>query len=157
MGLWLGGRKDQRYLILQWGQQHATFQCNIVFFKDWNCWMVHTHEQLLLTTYTKCAQRWAVHPGVMWAGMCCFVKQWILRIIEGSLHVPATEGRVPFAARIPELLESHTPWPCMCVCLLVCTVVQAREQGGDRELVVFTCQYSAHRAPQCANWYRAVR
>merc|ERR1719190_294647 len=21
-------------------------------------------------------------------------------------------------------------------------------------LVIFTCQYSAHRAPQCANWYR---
>merc|ERR1712159_677162 len=28
------------------------------------------------------------------------------------------------------------------------------EKWKDESLIVFTCQYSAHRAPQCANWYR---
>lgn len=28
------------------------------------------------------------------------------------------------------------------------------KQWSEEPLVVFTCQYSAHRAPQCANWYR---
>merc|ERR1712066_1197979 len=28
------------------------------------------------------------------------------------------------------------------------------QEWADQGLVVFTCQYSAHRAPQCANWYR---
>merc|ERR1719362_2116580 len=28
------------------------------------------------------------------------------------------------------------------------------QKWADQSLVVFTCQYSAHRAPQCANWYR---
>eukprot|EP00971_Amphidinium_carterae_P113351 2245635-Amphidinium_carterae.1 len=27
-------------------------------------------------------------------------------------------------------------------------------QWADQPLVVFTCQYCAHRAPQCANWYK---
>jgi len=54
-------------------------------------------------------------------------------LIEGAVHVPVV-GPVPFPARVPELL-----W-------------QWREQS----LVVFTCQYSCHRAPQCANWYREL-
>eukprot|EP00928_Gymnodinium_smaydae_P021168 TRINITY_DN18239_c0_g7_i1.p1 TRINITY_DN18239_c0_g7~~TRINITY_DN18239_c0_g7_i1.p1 ORF type:complete len:956 (+),score=155.58 TRINITY_DN18239_c0_g7_i1:89-2956(+) len=52
-------------------------------------------------------------------------------IIDGSTHVPAI-GSTTFTSRIPELVR----------------------QWADQPLVVFTCQYSAHRAPQCANWYR---
>jgi len=55
-------------------------------------------------------------------------------VIEGSVHVPAIhESRVTFASRVPELVK----------------------QWHDKEVVIFMCQYSAHRAPQCANWYRA--
>jgi len=53
-------------------------------------------------------------------------------LIDGALHVPAI-ATVPFLTRVPELVRK---W-------------------ADQNLVVFTCQYSAHRAPQCANWYRA--
>mmetsp|Transcript_48909 Transcript_48909/g.116257 ORF Transcript_48909/g.116257 Transcript_48909/m.116257 type:complete len:555 (+) Transcript_48909:178-1842(+) len=53
-------------------------------------------------------------------------------LINPSINIPAI-AEVPFYSRIDEL---------------------ARE-WQDQRLVVFTCQYSAHRAPQCANWYRA--
>jgi len=52
-------------------------------------------------------------------------------LIEGALHVPAID-KVPFLTRVPDLVR----------------------QWANQKLVVFTCQYSAHRAPQCANWYR---
>lgn len=52
-------------------------------------------------------------------------------LIEGAVHVPAID-KVPFLTRVPDLASRWT----------------------DEKLVVFTCQYSAHRAPQCANWYR---
>lgn len=51
--------------------------------------------------------------------------------IQGSVHVPAIDT-VPFITRAPELAQ----------------------QWSDQRLVIFHCQYSAHRAPQCANWYR---
>merc|ERR1719329_2050092 len=35
-------------------------------------------------------------------------------------------------------------------------VTQLVQQLSSQSLVVFTCQYSAHRAPQCANWYREM-
>eukprot|EP00931_Biecheleriopsis_adriatica_P091565 TRINITY_DN65449_c0_g1_i1.p1 TRINITY_DN65449_c0_g1~~TRINITY_DN65449_c0_g1_i1.p1 ORF type:complete len:951 (-),score=180.77 TRINITY_DN65449_c0_g1_i1:64-2916(-) len=54
-------------------------------------------------------------------------------LIEGATHEPAI-GSVPFPTRVPNLVQ----------------------QWADQSLVVFTCQYSAHRAPQCANWYRQV-
>mmetsp|Transcript_9295 Transcript_9295/g.16756 ORF Transcript_9295/g.16756 Transcript_9295/m.16756 type:complete len:645 (+) Transcript_9295:118-2052(+) len=53
-------------------------------------------------------------------------------LIDGSINVPAI-AKVPFYSRIDELVR----------------------EWADQRLVVFTCQYSAHRAPQCANWYRA--
>merc|ERR1740129_999017 len=52
-------------------------------------------------------------------------------LIPGALHVPAI-GQVPFPVRIPELVV----------------------QWEAAEVVVFTCQCSAHRARTCANWYR---
>lgn len=52
-------------------------------------------------------------------------------LIDGALHVPAIDT-VPFLTRVPDLVR----------------------QWADQKLVIFTCQYSAHRAPQCANWYR---
>lgn len=52
-------------------------------------------------------------------------------LIAGSVHVPAI-GEPMFPARLPELLRSF----------------------ANERLVVFTCQYCAHRGPQCANWYR---
>lgn len=51
--------------------------------------------------------------------------------IEGAVHVPAIDT-VPFLTKVPELAQ----------------------RWADEQLVVFHCQYSAHRAPQCANWYR---
>lgn len=54
-------------------------------------------------------------------------------LIEGALHVPVIDPAMPFTAKVPQLVQ------------------QFKTQG----LVVFTCQYSAHRAPQAANWYRA--
>merc|ERR1712137_940679 len=55
-------------------------------------------------------------------------------IIEGSVHEPAidSEGFVSFPTKVSELVQK---WK-------------------DESLIIFTCQYSAHRAPQCANWYR---
>lgn len=52
-------------------------------------------------------------------------------LINGAVQVPAI-GSVPFVTKVPKLLEEF----------------------HDAPLVIFTCQYSAHRAPQCANWYR---
>jgi len=53
-------------------------------------------------------------------------------LIEGAVHVPAIDAAAPFASRVPDLVR----------------------RWKSQSLVVFTCQYSAHRAPQCANWYR---
>eukprot|EP00929_Paragymnodinium_shiwhaense_P031424 TRINITY_DN17607_c0_g1_i2.p1 TRINITY_DN17607_c0_g1~~TRINITY_DN17607_c0_g1_i2.p1 ORF type:complete len:1006 (+),score=217.19 TRINITY_DN17607_c0_g1_i2:93-3110(+) len=52
-------------------------------------------------------------------------------LIEGALHEPAID-RVPFPTKVPKLVQ----------------------QWADKSIIIFTCQYSAHRAPQCANWYR---
>mmetsp|Transcript_123887 Transcript_123887/g.246567 ORF Transcript_123887/g.246567 Transcript_123887/m.246567 type:complete len:407 (+) Transcript_123887:72-1292(+) len=52
--------------------------------------------------------------------------------VEGALHFPAV-GEVPFPEKVPELIQ-------MC---------------RNQPLVVFMCQYSCHRAPWCANEYRA--
>jgi len=52
-------------------------------------------------------------------------------LIEGAVHEPAIDA-VPFPTKVPRLVQ----------------------QWADQALVIFTCQYSAHRAPQCANWYR---
>jgi len=51
--------------------------------------------------------------------------------IEGAIHVPAIDA-VPFAIRVQECAR----------------------QWKNHSLVIFHCQYSAHRAPQCANEYR---
>ena len=47
------------------------------------------------------------------------------------MHVPAI-GTNSILGRLPELAR----------------------QWADEPLIIFFCQYSAHRAPQCANWYR---
>lgn len=52
-------------------------------------------------------------------------------LIPGAIHCQAIDA-IPFMQKIPGLLQRFQNQP----------------------LVVFTCQYSAHRAPQCANWYR---
>jgi rhodanese-related sulfurtransferase len=51
--------------------------------------------------------------------------------IEGAVHVQAIDS-VPFAAKVLKLVK----------------------QWSNEKLIIFHCQYSAHRAPQCANWYR---
>lgn len=53
-------------------------------------------------------------------------------LIEGAEHVPAIDERFPFKSRVPQLVQRY----------------------ASIGLVIFTCQYSAHRAPTCANWYR---
>jgi rhodanese-related sulfurtransferase len=52
-------------------------------------------------------------------------------LIPGAICEPAIDS-TPFYQKLPVLVHRFQ-----------------RES-----LVVFTCQYSAHRAPQCANWYR---
>jgi len=52
-------------------------------------------------------------------------------VIQGALHEPAIDT-VPFPVRVPKLVR----------------------QWADKPFILFFCQYSAHRAPQCANWYR---
>jgi len=52
-------------------------------------------------------------------------------LIEGAVHEPAWAD-LPFTVRAPLLAQ----------------------RWADQKLVVFTCQYSAHRAPTCANWYK---
>lgn len=54
-------------------------------------------------------------------------------LIEGALYVPAIDMRAPFAARVPELVQHWT----------------------NERLIVFFCQFCKHRAPHCANLYRA--
>jgi len=54
-------------------------------------------------------------------------------LIEGAVHEPAI-GDPMFHTRVAEFA---TRW-------------------AAHQLVVFTCQYSAHRAPTCANWYKPV-
>jgi rhodanese-related sulfurtransferase len=51
--------------------------------------------------------------------------------IQGSVHIKAVDT-VPFESKIPGMVQSFSSQP----------------------LVIFHCQYSAHRAPSCANWYR---
>ena len=53
-------------------------------------------------------------------------------LIDGSVHEPAIDT-VPFPTKVPALVQ----------------------RWADQSLVVFTCQYSAHRAPQCAKIGRA--
>jgi len=76
----------------------------------------------------------AVHD-LMRRGKCVVVdlrgEDRAAGLIEGAVHVPAID-KVPFLTRVPELVN----------------------RWSSEELVIFTCQYSAHRAPQCANWYR---
>jgi len=56
-------------------------------------------------------------------------------IIDGSVHVPAfEEDGTAFVAKVPEHVK----------------------QFAGHSFLVFTCQYSAHRAPTCANAYREV-
>jgi len=52
-------------------------------------------------------------------------------MVPGAIHIQAIDS-IPFLQKIPGMLQRFQNQP----------------------LVVFTCQYSAHRAPQCANWYR---
>jgi rhodanese-related sulfurtransferase len=52
-------------------------------------------------------------------------------LIQGSMHVPAVDV-VPFPDKVPDLVRRLAEYAC----------------------VLFTCQYSRHRAPQCAKWYR---
>jgi len=71
------------------------------------------------------------------SGSCVLVdvrgKDRACGLIEGAVHVQAIEqGVATFTQKVPELVQ--------------------RFAGAS--LVVFTCQYSAHRGPQCANWYR---
>jgi len=51
--------------------------------------------------------------------------------IEGSVHEP-TSFQAPLLNRVPELVAKFS----------------------KERLVIFHCQYSLHRGPQCANWYR---
>merc|ERR1719247_621495 len=51
--------------------------------------------------------------------------------INGAINVKAVDT-VPFASKVPDLLQ----------------------QCRNQPLIVFHCQYSAHRAPTCANTYR---
>jgi len=53
-------------------------------------------------------------------------------IIDPSLHVAALDMTGSFWSKLPALIQ----------------------QLADQELVIFTCQYSAHRGPTCANAYR---
>eukprot|EP00929_Paragymnodinium_shiwhaense_P112871 TRINITY_DN81131_c0_g1_i1.p1 TRINITY_DN81131_c0_g1~~TRINITY_DN81131_c0_g1_i1.p1 ORF type:complete len:388 (+),score=68.74 TRINITY_DN81131_c0_g1_i1:120-1283(+) len=53
-------------------------------------------------------------------------------LIDGAVWERAID-KIPFIVKVPDLVQ----------------------RWSQERLVVFTCQYSAHRAPQCANWYRA--
>jgi len=52
-------------------------------------------------------------------------------LIEGAIHESAF-GDEPFPVKVNKLVQ----------------------RWSGEQMVIFTCQYSAHRAPQCANWYR---
>ncbi|CAE7725662.1 ACR2.2 [Symbiodinium microadriaticum] len=51
--------------------------------------------------------------------------------IQGAVHEPTT-FQAPLLNRVPELVDKF----------------------AKEKLVIFHCQYSMHRGPQCANWYR---
>lgn len=72
----------------------------------------------------------------MQEGMCVLVdlrgEDRSADMVEGAVHTSAVDRDVSFVSKVPDLLKLLAAKP----------------------LVVFTCQYSAHRAPQCANWYR---
>eukprot|EP00971_Amphidinium_carterae_P295492 5868623-Amphidinium_carterae.1 len=62
-------------------------------------------------------------------------------LIDGAEHVPAVECS---PEKVPSLLQRFGTQEH-----------HHRLYGIElEELVLFFCQYSAHRAPQCANWYR---
>lgn len=69
-------------------------------------------------------------------GKCILVdlrgEDRVAGLIKGAEHVPAIDKTTPFPSKVPDLVRRY----------------------GNQNLVVFTCQYSLHRAPQCANWYR---
>ena len=69
-------------------------------------------------------------------GSCVLVdvrgEDCALASIDGSLHIPAC-GKDNFFSRINTLVE----------------------EWAGKAVVVFMCEYSVHRAPHCANWYRA--
>jgi len=52
-------------------------------------------------------------------------------IIEGAVDEPALDA-IPFPVKVPGLVK----------------------RWADQLFIIFLCQHSAHRAPQCANWYR---
>jgi len=74
---------------------------------------------------------------LMRSGACVLVdvrdRDQAAGLVKGARHVPACDD---------------TPFPKKAAALV--------RQFADDALVVFMCQYSAHRAPQCANWYRAA-
>lgn len=51
--------------------------------------------------------------------------------VQGAINVKAIDT-VPFVSKVPGLVQTWRNQP----------------------LIIFHCQYSAHRAPTCANWYR---
>jgi len=83
-----------------------------------------------------------INPGevqrLMGQRQCILVdvrgEDWASGIITGYVHEQAVNsgGSAPFSTSVPELVEK---WK-------------------DKPLIVFTCQYSGHHEPQCANWYR---
>jgi len=68
-------------------------------------------------------------------GQCCLIDvrgdDRASGYIQGAVHEP-TSFQAPLLNRVPELVEKF----------------------GNEKLVIFHCQYSLHRGPQCANWYR---
>jgi len=105
---------------------------------------VMTHKEYIAPVLPNTVQ---THEGVeqlqpedvyrhMREGSCVLVdvrdKDRASGLIEGAVHVPVVDPVTPFAAKIPWM----------------------REQFADKDLVVFTCQYCAHRGPFCANYYR---
>ncbi|CAE7646960.1 ACR2.1 [Symbiodinium sp. CCMP2592] len=68
-------------------------------------------------------------------GQCCLIDvrgdDRASGYIEGAVHEP-TSFQAPLLNRVPELVKKF----------------------GNEKLVIFHCQYSLHRGPQSANWYR---
>lgn len=83
-----------------------------------------------------------INPGevqsLMGQRQCILVdvrgEDWASGIITGYFLEQGvnSDGSAPFSTSVPELVEK---WK-------------------DKPLIVFTCQYSGHHDPQCANWYR---
>ncbi|CAE7235116.1 ACR2.2, partial [Symbiodinium sp. CCMP2456] len=69
------------------------------------------------------------------AGLCCLVDvrgdDRASGHIQGAVHEP-TSFQAPLLNRVPQLVGKFS----------------------KEKLVIFHCQYSLHRGPQCANWYR---